>query len=78
MPGWWGQVREAARHQYVIVGAYQKHMNVQVFDGRLESSTVEPSGIDSRWTLGDDRRVVEITGGQLYGASLGVAREVML
>ncbi len=78
MPGWWGQVREAARHQYVIAGAYQKHMNVQVFDGLLESSTVEPSGIDSRWTLGDDRRVVEITGGQLYGASLGVAREVML
>jgi GT2 family glycosyltransferase len=78
MPGWWDEVREAARHQYVVAGAYQKHMNMQVSDGLLESSTVEPLGVDSRWALGDDRRVVEITGGQLYGASLGVAREVML
>lgn len=78
VPGWWDEVRQAARHQYVVAGAYQKHKNMQVSDGLLESSTVEPLGVDSRWTLGDDRRVVEITGGQLYGASLGIAREVML
>ena len=78
MPGWWPEVREAARHQYVVAGAYQKHMNMQVSDGLLKSSTVGRLAVDSRWTQGDDHRVVEITGGQLYGASLGVAREVML
>jgi hypothetical protein len=78
MPGWWDEVREAARHQYVVAGAYQKHMNMQVSHGLLESSSVETSGVDTRWGLGDDRRVVEITGGQLYGASFGVARDVML
>jgi hypothetical protein len=78
LPGWWHEVREAARHQYVVAGAYQKHHEMRVTDGVIESSRAHRSGIDTRWVLGDDRRVVEIAGGQLYGASLGVTREVML
>ncbi len=78
MPGWFAAVREAARHQYVIAGTYQKHTNMEVTKGVLQASEVDSSGIDTRWSLGEDRRVVEIDGGQLYGASFGVARELLL
>ena len=30
MPGWWSAVREAARHQYVVAGAYQRHADMCV------------------------------------------------
>jgi hypothetical protein len=78
MEDWWNEVRQAARHQYVAAGSYEKRSNVQVVDGVLKSSFVRPSGRDGRWGLGDDRRVVQIAGGQLYGSSMGVPREVLL
>jgi glycosyltransferase involved in cell wall biosynthesis len=78
MPGWWREVREAARHQYVVSGAYQRHRDMHVTDGVLESSGMDSSGLDSRWDLGDDRRVVEIVGGQLYTPSLGIARDTIV
>jgi glycosyltransferase involved in cell wall biosynthesis len=76
MPGWWSEVVEAARHQYLVGGAYQKHREMRVERGNLVSS--EPSGIDHRWDRGDDRRVVPLSGGHLYGCSMGIPRAVLL
>jgi hypothetical protein len=78
MPGWWSEVVEAARHQYLVGGAYQKHREMRVERGTLVSSRSEQSGIDTRWDLGDDRRVVPLPGQQLYGSSLGIPRVVLL
>jgi len=78
MPGWWSEVLEAARHQYLVGGAYQKHREMRVERGVLVSSRSDPSGIDSRWDQGDDHRVVPLAGGHLFGASLGIPREVLL
>jgi hypothetical protein len=78
MPGWWREVREAARQGHVVAGAYQKHWEMVVEAGVLRRSRVEPSGVDSRWEQGDDRRLVGIGGGQLYGCSFGAPRAVLL
>jgi hypothetical protein len=42
------------------------------------SSRVEPTGIDSRWNLGRDDAPVRVAGGELYGASMGAPRELLL
>ncbi len=78
MQGWWEEVLQAARHQYVVAGSYHKYANMRVINGVLESSSVRLSGIDTRWGLGDDRRVVQVEGGQLYGNGMGVPRDAML
>ncbi|MEO8487353.1 MAG: hypothetical protein ABI585_13560 [Betaproteobacteria bacterium] len=78
MPGWWAAVRRAAARDLVVSGAYQKRWDMRVEDGLLRDSRVEPSGMDSRWSLGDDARPVRIGGGQLYGASFGAPRELLL
>ena len=70
MPGWWSAVREAARHQYVVAGAYQRHADMCVSNGVLRSSRPLASGRDRRWTLGDECRVVPVEGGQLYTMSM--------
>jgi glycosyltransferase involved in cell wall biosynthesis len=78
MPGWWAEVREGARHHYVVAGAYQKHFEMRVVDGILESSRADLAGLDARWETGDDRRVVPTFGSHLFGCSLGVPRQLLL
>ena len=78
MPGWWGAVVEAARHQYVVAGAYQRHSDMCVSNGVLQKSRLLASGRDTRWELGDDRRVVPVAGGQLYTMSMGAPRHVLV
>jgi hypothetical protein len=78
MPTWWQAVRRAAQAGDVVAGAYQKRWDMRVVDGVMIESRLEPSGIDSRWALGNDKRPVRIAGGQLYGASFGVPRELLM
>jgi predicted GH43/DUF377 family glycosyl hydrolase len=78
MPTWWQAAQDAAGQAYVVGGAYQKHWDMVVEDGVLVRSRLERSGIDSRWGQGDDSRVVRIGGGQLYGASFGAPRRLLV
>lgn len=78
MPGWWRAVERAAARGEVVAGAYQKRSAMRVDDGLLAASLVDDSGIDTRWPLGDDARPVPVHGGQLYGASFGAPRELLL
>ena len=85
MPGWWNAVKEAAAKGIVVGGAYQKHFEMVVEDGKLISSNQKTtevlengkmvkklSGMDCRWDLGNDNGPVRVGGGQLYGCSLGI------
>ena len=78
MPGWLDEVRRAAAGGYVVGGAYWKQWEMVVQDGRLISSRAERSGRDSRWQLGRDDGLVQIGGGQLFGCSCGMPRELLL
>jgi hypothetical protein len=78
MPGWWRAVRRAAANGDVVTGAYQKRWDMRVANGVLERGRLEPAGLDSRWPLGDDARPVPVGGGELYGASFGAPRELLL
>jgi hypothetical protein len=78
MPGWWEAVRRAARNGAVVGGAYQKHWDMDVREGRLITSRVERGGVDSRWDLGSEDGPVGIVGGQLYGCSFGAPRDLLL
>jgi hypothetical protein len=81
MPGWWDEVRAAARHGYVVAGAYEKRCDMVVEDGRLvhsRPSSTDSGARDGRWGLGDDRCVVQIGGGQLRGCSFGAPRPLLL
>lgn len=77
MPGWLDEALEASRHRYVVAGAYKKHWAMVVSDGELVTSD-ERVNVDVRWDAGDDRQVVPIEGGQLYGCSLGIPRDVLV
>jgi GT2 family glycosyltransferase len=77
MPGWWQEVRTAAREGLVVAGAYQKHWEMVVENGVLLGSRVDPSGIDSRWSQGEEAGLVRIGGGQLYGCSFGAPRTLL-
>jgi hypothetical protein len=74
---WWRAAREAAAAGRVVTGAYQKHWGMEVFQGRLLRSRA-CSGRDSRWSLGHDRQAVRVGGGQLFGASIGAPRHLLL
>lgn len=76
-PHWWGEVRAAARHGYVVAGAYEKRSELEVLHGRI-AGRGEVSGRDVRWEQGHDERVVPIGGGQLFGCSIGAPRELLL
>ena len=78
MPGWWRSVERAADGGVVVAGAYQKRREMLVRDGRLVDGLLDPSGVDARWSLGHDARPVRIVGGQLFGASFGAPRELLL
>jgi hypothetical protein len=78
MPGWWSEVQSAASAGCVVAGAYQKHWDMVVADGRLVSSRGELSGLDSRWAQGHDTATVPIAGSQLFGCSFGAPRSLLL
>ena len=78
MPGWWRAVERAAPPGDVVAGAYQKRWAMRVRDGRFVEGRLDESGVDARWSLGDDARPVRIVGGQLYGASFGAPRDLLL
>jgi glycosyltransferase involved in cell wall biosynthesis len=78
MPGWLEAVQRAARAEMVLAGAYEKRWEMVVERGELRSSRTHAAGRDVRWAQGDDRVPVPIPGGQLFGASCGVPRELLL
>jgi glycosyltransferase involved in cell wall biosynthesis len=78
MPGWWRAVREAADHEYVAAGAYQKCRGMVVERGALLDRRPDPVGIDSRWHQGSETRAVPVRGSQLFGRSFGVPRDALL
>jgi GT2 family glycosyltransferase len=78
MPGWWDEVRIAAAGGYVVGGAYRKDREMRVLDGELISSDAPRTGLDTRWDLGDDARPVPVVGGQLYGCTVGVPRDLLV
>ena len=81
MPHWWDEVRQAARHRYVVAGAYRKADGMVVEDGLLVESRDVDGGRDIqdvRWELGRDDGVTQCAGGQLYGCSLGVPRDLLV
>lgn len=78
MPGWWSEVRSAAAHEEVVAGSYRKEWNLTVRDGKRLGGRCEPIGIDSRWPLGNDNEIVPVRGGQLFGCSLGVPRDLLV
>jgi hypothetical protein len=77
-PGWWCQVKQAARERRVVAGAYQKRHEMIVQGGELISSRLEPEGLDCRWSRGDDQAAVAIGGGELFGAGMGAPRELLV
>ena len=81
MPGWWDEVRAAARHGYVVAGAYEKADAMVVRDGRLVEQQAVDEGRhvnDIRWELGDEGSLRQIVGGQLYGCSFGAPRKLLV
>lgn len=78
MPGWWAETQRASREGYVVAGAYQKHWDMRVEAGTLRFSRSEPSGIDARWSLGADRGLTRISGGELFGSSFGAPTSLLV
>ena len=78
MPGWWGEARAAARHGYVVAGAYDYHLQMVVADGVLRTSRPKEAGRDIRWERGDDTGLVQIGGGELFGCSFGAPRRLLV
>jgi hypothetical protein len=78
MPGWLDEVRNAARDRCVIGGAYWKRWEMVVDRGMLISSRNDQTGRDTRWSFGESDRLVKIRGGQLFGCSCGLPRELLL
>jgi hypothetical protein len=79
--GWWEEVQQAARLGYVIGGSYENRIEISVTDGRLDDEDPRADAlelIDSRWELGDDEALVQITGGRLFGCGLGAPRALLV
>ena len=77
-PGWLDAVREHAVEGRVVSGAYEKRAKMVVENGEILHSELDESGVDSRLRFADGKDLVRIVGGQLYGASFGVPRALML
>lgn len=78
LPGWWDEVRQAARARNVVAGACHGHRRMVVEDGALVRSRAGTDGLDRRWSLGADDRPVRVTGGHLGGGSFGVPRALLV
>ena len=86
MPGWLREVRAAAELRNIVAGAYHFHWEMEVENGSLIRSRVdpfrrtasEPYGVDTRWPIGDDEALVPCHGEQLFGGNFGVPRSLLL
>ena len=79
--GWWEEVRCAASVGYVVGGSYENRLDMHVEEGCVEDPAPRANAldsIDSRWGLGDDEALVQVSGGQLFGCGLGAPRELLL
>jgi Glycosyl transferase family 2 len=75
---WWRQARAAARHGYVVAGAYWKERGLVVENGVVRDAPTSASGRDTRWERGADDGLVRIGGGELFGCSFGAARDLLV
>lgn len=78
MPGWLNAVVEGARHNRITLGAYQKHTEMEVEQGRLKYSKVDPKDIDSRWKYGRDDLPVAAYAQWFYGCSFAMPLDMAL
>lgn len=82
MPDWWDEARAAARHGYVVAGAYEKREKMSVENGALVSGGLAVEGrdvADYRWdNHGDSEALVQVDGGNLYGCSFGAPRALLV
>ena len=75
MPGWWLQVKHAAHHGYLAMGAYRKLRLLVVEQGRVVSFNDDGQGTDSRWGTGSDGGIIRAPGAHLYGCSFALPLE---
>ena len=78
MPGWMDAITRGIAGNYVALGAYKKVKDLVVEDGEVKSFTPNPSGVDSRWSLGSDSKAVYFDGGGLFGCSFALPVEWLL
>lgn len=77
-PGWLDAALEAADAGRVVAGAYEKREAMRVEGGVLVESVLVEAGRDSRAEHAPPGELVRIPGGQLYGSSFGVPRELLV
>lgn len=65
------------RDSYIVLGAYKKVLGLMVNDG-VPSYREVSSGIDSRWSSGNDESPVDAAGSWLFGCSLAGPVEAFL
>lgn len=78
LPGWIRGVQSAIAGRYVVQGAYKKVRDLVVSSGNIVSFTENPSGVDCRWTYGNDLGPVPGRDNQCYGCSFGAPIEAFL
>ena len=76
--GWWSQIKHAAHHRYLALGAFSKVRNLRVENGRILDFDLDPNGQDSRWSTGSDGGIVRSTGSALYGCNFAVPLETAI
>lgn len=74
-PLWLDQVRHAEHHQYTVLGAYKKVLNLDVQPSGEVTFTPHPKGADSRWHAGSDQGIVPASGSWLFGCSFALPLE---
>lgn len=79
-PGWWDQVKTAAKYGFVVGGAYRKVLNLQVENGEVRGYEPMPKGdgMDSRIAARGKHGFVQMGGGELFGCSFGIPLETAL
>lgn len=78
MPGYLKAVRLSMEGGYIACGAYRKVDDLKVASGVAVSYVENPTGVDSRWRLGNDYVPVTISGGQMFGCSTCCPVEALL
>lgn len=69
--GWYDQVRHAAIHGYIALGAYKKVKNLSVAEDGSYTFEEFPPGTDSRWGRGANG-IVKADGSWMYGCSFAL------
>ena len=76
--GWLPNVMHAKHHKYVALGAYKKVLKMSVNDHGGISYDEYPPGVDSRFSRGTDRGIMQVTGDWLFGCSFALPIEAAL